>query len=86
MPCGRYARRDPPRSIRKERPHPRSRRYCAGYDAEESVLTCPVLLIEILSTSNQAETWANVWAYTSVPSVPEFSSLRGLRHILWSCD
>ena len=44
---------------------------CSGYDTEESVLTDPVLLIEILSPSNQAETWANVWTYTTVPSVRE---------------
>ncbi|MGH7050134.1 MAG: hypothetical protein ACREE5_05775, partial [Acetobacteraceae bacterium] len=33
--------------------------------------TEPLLLIEILSPSNQAETWANVWAYTTIPSVRE---------------
>src|SRR4051812_22834090 len=31
---------------------------CAGYDAEESALSEPVLIIEILSPSNQADTWA----------------------------
>lgn len=35
------------------------------------MLTDPVLLVEILSPSNQAETWANVWAYTTIPSVRE---------------
>jgi Uma2 family endonuclease len=30
-----------------------------------------VLLIEILSSSNMAETWANVWAYAAIPSVQE---------------
>jgi Uma2 family endonuclease len=30
-----------------------------------------VLLIEILSPSNAAKTWANVWAYTIIPSVAE---------------
>jgi Uma2 family endonuclease len=44
---------------------------CSGYDTEESALVDPVLLIEILSPSNQAETWANVWAYTTIPSVQE---------------
>lgn len=44
---------------------------CSGYDAEESALADPILLIEILSPSNQAETWANVWAYTTIPSVQE---------------
>lgn len=31
----------------------------------------PVLLIEILSPSNEAQTRANVWAYTTIPSVVE---------------
>jgi Uma2 family endonuclease len=49
---------------------------CSGYDTEESALTDPVLLIEILSPSNQAETWANVWAYTTIPSVQEILVLK----------
>jgi Uma2 family endonuclease len=49
---------------------------CSSYDAEESVLTDPVLVIEILSPSNQAETWANVWAYTTIPSVQEILILK----------
>jgi len=44
---------------------------CSGYEQEESTLTNPVLLVEILSPSNQAETWTNVWAYTTIPSVRE---------------
>jgi Uma2 family endonuclease len=31
----------------------------------------PILLIEILSPSNEVETWANIWAYTTIPSVVE---------------
>lgn len=31
----------------------------------------PVLVIEILSPGNQAETWINVWTYTTMPSVQE---------------
>jgi Uma2 family endonuclease len=49
---------------------------CSGYDAEENALVDPVLLIEILSPSNQAETWANVWAYTTIPSVQEILVLK----------
>jgi Uma2 family endonuclease len=49
---------------------------CSGYDAEESALANPVLLIEILSPSNQAETWANVWAYTTIPTVQEILVLK----------
>jgi Uma2 family endonuclease len=49
---------------------------CSGYDAEESALANPVLLIEILSPSNQAETWTNVWAYATIPSVQEILVLK----------
>ncbi|MGH7101101.1 MAG: Uma2 family endonuclease [Acetobacteraceae bacterium] len=41
------------------------------YTDEEAALTEPVLLVEILSPSNQAETWSSVWAYTTIPSVRE---------------
>jgi Uma2 family endonuclease len=36
----------------------------------------PVVLIEILSPSNARETRANVWAYTSIPSVVEIVLVR----------
>jgi Uma2 family endonuclease len=44
---------------------------CSGYQAEEAALSDPILIVEILSPSNQAETWANVWTYTTIPSVQE---------------
>jgi Uma2 family endonuclease len=44
---------------------------CSGYVEEESALGDPVLLVEILSPSNRAETWANIFAYTTIPSVKE---------------
>jgi Uma2 family endonuclease len=37
----------------------------------DSALRDPVLLIEILSPNNRAETWTNVWSYTTMPSVRE---------------
>jgi len=40
-------------------------------------LSAPVLVAEILSPSNQAETWYNVWAYTSIPTVQEILVLHG---------
>jgi Uma2 family endonuclease len=49
---------------------------CSSYEAEEAALTDPVLAIEILSPSNQAETWSNVWAYTTIPSVREILVVR----------
>ena len=39
-------------------------------------LSDPVVLIEILSPSNEAETRANVWAYTTIPTVAEIVILR----------
>ncbi len=49
---------------------------CSPSDTEETALTDPVLIVEILSPSNQAETWANVWSYTTVPSVREILVLK----------
>ena len=49
---------------------------CSDYDAEEAGITDPVLIVEILSPSNQAATWANVWAYATIPSVLEIVVLR----------
>jgi Uma2 family endonuclease len=39
----------------------------------------PVLLIEILSPSNEAETRANIWAYASIPSVTEILAVHATR-------
>jgi Uma2 family endonuclease len=44
---------------------------CAPVQPEQVHLAAPVLIVEILSPGNQAETWANVWAYTTIPSVQE---------------
>ncbi len=44
---------------------------CSDYESEESVISDPVLIAEILSPSNAAETWANVWTYTTIPRVRE---------------
>lgn len=44
---------------------------CARSREESRATADPVLLIEILSPSNRAETWTNVWAYTTIPSVQE---------------
>jgi Uma2 family endonuclease len=37
----------------------------------DTALRDPVLVIEILPPSNRAETWTNVWSYTTIPSVRE---------------
>lgn len=36
----------------------------------------PVLLIEILSPGNIRQSWSNVWAYTTIPSVQEILVIR----------
>ena len=52
---------------------------CAPLTPGQATLADPVLLIEILSPSNQAKTWSNVWAYTSIPSVREILVLHSTR-------
>ena len=43
------------------------------------VVTDPVLLVEILSPSNEALTRENVWAYSTIPSVSEILLLGSVR-------
>jgi Uma2 family endonuclease len=63
---------------------------CSGYDTEESALGDPVLLVEILPPSNRRETWANVFAYTTIPSVREILVLDTVKiaaeFLRWSPD
>ena len=44
---------------------------CAPIGADDRLLAQPVVLVEILSPSNRHHTEANVWAYTTVPSVQD---------------
>ncbi len=44
---------------------------CSPFDLKQTALSEPVVIVEILSPSNRADTWANVWAYTSIASVQE---------------
>ena len=44
---------------------------CAAVGADDRLLREPPLVVEILSPSNRADTWANVWSYTTIPSVWE---------------
>ena len=43
---------------------------CSEPQAEPAI-TDPVLIVEILSPSNQTETWSNVWTYITIPSLRE---------------
>ena len=45
-------------------------------DMADKAVREPVLLIEILSPSNHAETWRNVWAYVTIPSLREILVIR----------
>jgi Uma2 family endonuclease len=58
---------------------------CTDVHEEEHALSEPVLLVEILSPTNRSETWTNIWAYTTVPSVKEIlvvDSVRIRAHLL----
>jgi Uma2 family endonuclease len=44
---------------------------CTPLSPDDKLLRGPLVLIEILSPSNPKDTWANVWAYTTIPSVAE---------------
>lgn len=52
---------------------------CSPLLLGQTTLPDPVLLVEILSPGNQAETWSNVWTYTSIPSVREILILHSTR-------
>jgi len=47
--------------------------------SNDQMLPDPVLLIEILSPSNEVETWANVWTYASIPSLMEILVVHSTR-------
>jgi Uma2 family endonuclease len=44
---------------------------CTRYETEEYDVRNPVLIVEVLSPSNRADTWRNVWVYTTIPSLEE---------------
>lgn len=52
---------------------------CSPVRPGQATLPDPVLLIEIISPGNQADTWSNVWAHTSIPSVQEILVLHTSR-------
>jgi Uma2 family endonuclease len=49
---------------------------CSPVEAGQIALPDPLLILEILSPSNEADTWENVWTYVSIPSVQEVLVLR----------
>ena len=51
---------------------------CQRARLRDHLLAEPLLIVEILPPSNEAETWASVWAYTTIPSVQEILVVRSL--------
>ncbi len=49
---------------------------CLPDQAGQRALPDPILIVEILSPSNEAETRENVWAFASIPSVREILLVR----------
>jgi Uma2 family endonuclease len=49
---------------------------CAPDDPASHALIEPILLVEVLSPSNEAETRAKVWAFATIPSVREILLVR----------
>jgi len=47
--------------------------------AQGLIVPDPILLIEILSPRNEAQTRANIWAYTTIPSVREILAVYSTR-------
>jgi Uma2 family endonuclease len=49
---------------------------CVPDESGQRALPDPILIIEILSPSNEAETRENVWAYTTIPAAREILLVR----------
>jgi Uma2 family endonuclease len=52
---------------------------CTPIQAGQIELPDPVVIIEILSPGNEPDTWENVWAYASIPSVQEILIVQSTR-------
>lgn len=52
---------------------------CSPNEPGQLVVPDPVLLVEILSPGNEADTRENVWAYASIPSVREILIVHSTR-------
>jgi Uma2 family endonuclease len=47
--------------------------------AGQQALPDPIALVEVLSPGNATDTWDNVWAYTTIPSVREIAVVHSTR-------
>jgi Uma2 family endonuclease len=55
---------------------------CAPAAPDQQTLPDPILLIEILSPGNAADTWDNVWSYTTIPTVREIAVVHSTRALV----
>jgi Uma2 family endonuclease len=44
---------------------------CAAWNPADELLHAPLVVVEVLSPSNKADTWNNVWSYVTIPSLQE---------------
>jgi Uma2 family endonuclease len=52
---------------------------CTRLAPGEQVWPDPILLIEILSPGNAADTWTNVWSYCTIPTLREIAIVHSTR-------
>jgi Uma2 family endonuclease len=52
---------------------------CTRLAPGQQVWPDPILLIEVLSPGNAADTWENVWSYCTIPSVQEIAIVHSVR-------
>jgi Uma2 family endonuclease len=52
---------------------------CTSLLPGQQVWPDPILLVEILSPGNAADTWTNVWAYCTIPTVREIAIVHSTR-------
>jgi Uma2 family endonuclease len=52
---------------------------CTADAPGQRTLPDPIVLIEVLSPGNTSDTWDNVWAYTTIPSVSEIAVVHSTR-------
>lgn len=52
---------------------------CEALQSGQVPLTEPVMIVEVLSPSNEPDTWDNVWTYASIPSVREILVVHSTR-------
>jgi Uma2 family endonuclease len=52
---------------------------CTRLAPGQQVWPDPILLIEVFSPGNAADTWENVWSYSTIPSVQEIAIVHSAR-------